>query len=197
MTQEALILRVSDCLASLPGLPFVVDSVILSARVPVIKCFHRATGIKLDVICNEIAGLAQIRLFEKANRVYPQFKFLYLFFKFFLRQRGLNSTYTGGIGGAINSRQLPFVCTCRDFSPRVSQKTQKKKSKSVLQSSAVVGVFAGVPGFFRSRVQPQNARNPHLRRGQDNSQAIQGLAILCVLFPPRIGQFGHTGLSYW
>ena len=88
--------RTQDC-------PFDPKKAIMGARMPLVKCVHKVTGVKLDVIANEISGLAQILQYKRANEAYPEFKYLYLFFKFFLHQRNLNSTYNGGVGTQILS----------------------------------------------------------------------------------------------
>lgn len=72
--------------------------VIAHAKVPVIKAVHIQTGVNIDIVFNEFSGLAQINQFRNAMTYYPEFKFLYLIIKLFLRQRGLNTTYRGGIG---------------------------------------------------------------------------------------------------
>ena len=96
--QKDLLTTVSHLFERIENCPFKLVSQILNAKVPILKCIHKKTGVKLDIACNEVSGLAQIRHFEKANLIYPHFKYLYLFFKFFLRQRSLNDTFTGGIG---------------------------------------------------------------------------------------------------
>ena len=70
-------------------------------RVPIIKCRDKATNIQVDLVFNEYRGLAQIHYFQEACECYPEFKYLYIFFKFFLKQRGFNNTYTGGVGELI------------------------------------------------------------------------------------------------
>lgn len=94
-----------------------IEEVLHKAKVPIVKCVHVESGINVDIIFNELSGLLQIDQFEQAIRNYPEFKFLYLLLKFFLRQRRLNETYTGGVGKrrwqrgfARSNRQAAFCC---------------------------------------------------------------------------------------
>jgi DNA polymerase sigma len=75
-----------------------VEESLHKARVPILKCVDIETDINVDLVFNELSGLPQIRQFENAILHYPVFKFLYLLMKFFLRQRKLNETYSGGVG---------------------------------------------------------------------------------------------------
>ena len=68
------------------------------ARVPIIKCQDKQTGVFIDMVFNEFSGLLQIEQIKKASENHNEFEYLYLVLKFFLRQRGLNETYSGGIG---------------------------------------------------------------------------------------------------
>ena len=75
-----------------------IEESLYKARVPILKCIHKETDINVDIVFNELSGLPQIKQFENAVKNYPEFKFMYLLLKFFLRQRRLNETYSGGVG---------------------------------------------------------------------------------------------------
>jgi DNA polymerase sigma len=98
LSQPELLIKLNDLLQNDHKGPFKPVSIILGAKVPLVKCMHIESRVKIDIVANEISGLIQIMHFQKANKTYPEFKFLYLFFKFFFHQRKLNDTYTGGIG---------------------------------------------------------------------------------------------------
>ena len=72
--------------------------IIQKAKIPIIKCQDKKTGIQLDFLFNEFLGLVQINQFHLAKKLHPEFKYLYLLLKLFLRQRNLNHTFTGGVG---------------------------------------------------------------------------------------------------
>jgi non-canonical poly(A) RNA polymerase PAPD5/7 len=78
-----------------------IEESLHKARVPILKCIHIETNINVDLVFNEKSGLPQIKQFENAIMNYPEFKFMYLLLKFFLRQRRLNETYSGGVGKAL------------------------------------------------------------------------------------------------
>ena len=73
LSANSLRIKVLDCLPK--------------AKVPIIKCEHIPTRINIDITFNKIQGVKQINYFENAKESYPEFPFLYLFFKFFLKQR--------------------------------------------------------------------------------------------------------------
>eukprot|EP00439_Symbiodinium_sp_Y106_P046246 s1579_g5.t2 len=60
--------------------------IIETAKVPVIKVRSQSCGLRADVVFSQ---------------EYPQMKPLLLFFKYFLLQRGLHETYTGGMGSYL------------------------------------------------------------------------------------------------
>ena len=75
-----------------------IEESLHKARVPILKCLHVDSDISVDLVFNELSGLPQIQQFENAIHFYPVFKYMYILFKFFLRQRRLNDTYSGGVG---------------------------------------------------------------------------------------------------
>ena len=69
-----------------------------SARVPIIKLVHAATGVPMDVSFDIDSGLRTGRLINELLRAMPPLRPLILVLKHFLLQRRLNETFTGGIG---------------------------------------------------------------------------------------------------
>lgn len=74
---------------------------ILSATVPILKMKDKATGIYLDICFNIENGLQGVGLVKDYLARYPQAKYLVCVVKYFLKQRGLNDTYSGGIGSFL------------------------------------------------------------------------------------------------
>ncbi|TMW60843.1 hypothetical protein Poli38472_000885 [Pythium oligandrum] len=72
--------------------------VIDKARIPIVKFVHKASNIQVDVSFNVAGGLATADLVRHYMRVYPSFRPLTLVLKYFVAQRGLNETFSGGIG---------------------------------------------------------------------------------------------------
>uniref|UniRef100_A0AAV1T4G6 polynucleotide adenylyltransferase n=1 Tax=Peronospora matthiolae TaxID=2874970 RepID=A0AAV1T4G6_9STRA len=75
--------------------------VIHKARIPIVKMVHKASDIHVDVSFNVAGGLATGDLVKHFMRVYPSFRPLTLVLKYFMAQRGLNETYSGGVGSFL------------------------------------------------------------------------------------------------
>ncbi|CAH0481386.1 unnamed protein product [Peronospora belbahrii] len=75
--------------------------VIDKARIPIVKIVHKASEIHVDVSFNVAGGLATGDLVKHYMRVYPAFRPLTLVIKYFMAQRGLNETYSGGVGSFL------------------------------------------------------------------------------------------------
>lgn len=71
------------------------------ARIPIVKMVHKASDIHVDVSFNVAGGLATGDLVKHYMRVYPSFRPLTLVLKYFMAQRGLNETYSGGVGSFL------------------------------------------------------------------------------------------------
>ncbi|EEY68032.1 Poly(A) RNA polymerase, putative [Phytophthora infestans T30-4] len=75
--------------------------VIDKARIPIVKMVHKGSDIHVDVSFNVAGGLATGDLVKHYMRVYPSFRPLTLVLKYFMAQRGLNETYSGGVGSFL------------------------------------------------------------------------------------------------
>ena len=75
--------------------------IIPNAKVPIIKMDHKATGISLDICCNEATGIEAASLVSTFSKDYPPFKYLTMVLKCFLARRHLHETYSGGIGSFV------------------------------------------------------------------------------------------------
>lgn len=75
--------------------------IIESAKVPIIKLRAQASGLRADVCFNLPDGLATSKFIRERCEEYPQMRPLLLFLKYFLLQRGLHETYTGGMGSYL------------------------------------------------------------------------------------------------
>lgn len=72
--------------------------VVESARIPIVKYADKATGIPVDVSFDVESGLRTGRLVRGLMDRMPPLRPLVIVLKFFLAQRGLNETFTGGVG---------------------------------------------------------------------------------------------------
>jgi len=81
---------------------WVVDiQVIDKARVPIIKYVDAPTQIAVDVSFDEASGIENTAMMHRYVQQFPAMPPLVIVVKFFLKQRGLDETYTGGIGSYV------------------------------------------------------------------------------------------------
>ncbi|RLN93769.1 hypothetical protein BBJ28_00008449 [Nothophytophthora sp. Chile5] len=98
-TGKAPLFKLATALEELDWVSYL--EVIDKARIPIVKLVHKATDIHVDVSFNVAGGLATADLVKHYMRVYPSFRPLTLVLKYFMAQRGLNETYSGGIGSFL------------------------------------------------------------------------------------------------
>lgn len=77
--------------------------IIESAKVPVVKLRSQSCGLRADVVFNMTDGIETSKFVLERIKEYPQMKPLLVFLKYFLLQRGLHETYTGGMGSFLLS----------------------------------------------------------------------------------------------
>jgi non-canonical poly(A) RNA polymerase PAPD5/7 len=75
--------------------------IIASAKVPVAKIRSQSCGLRADVVVNQPDGIKTSQFIRDRCKEYPQMKQLLIFLKYFLQQRGLHETYTGGMGSYL------------------------------------------------------------------------------------------------
>ena len=71
---------------------------VFHARVPILKLRDQKTAIPVDICFNVDNGVEGVRMVRAYLDRYPEAKYLTCVLKYFLRQRGLNDTYSGGVG---------------------------------------------------------------------------------------------------
>ncbi|KAE9039011.1 hypothetical protein PR001_g5461 [Phytophthora rubi] len=96
---KAPLFKLAQCLEEKELVSYL--EVIDKARIPIVKMVHKASDIHVDVSFNVAGGLATGDLVKHYMRVYPSFRPLTLVLKYFMTQRGLNETYTGGVGSFL------------------------------------------------------------------------------------------------
>eukprot|EP00658_Telonema_sp_P-2_P018718 TRINITY_DN17331_c0_g1_i1.p1 TRINITY_DN17331_c0_g1~~TRINITY_DN17331_c0_g1_i1.p1 ORF type:complete len:296 (-),score=47.19 TRINITY_DN17331_c0_g1_i1:323-1210(-) len=81
---------------------WVVDiQVIDKARVPIIKYVDEPTQIAVDISFNEASGIENTLMMHDYVKQFPAMPPLVIIVKYFLKQRGLDDTYTGGVGSYV------------------------------------------------------------------------------------------------
>ena len=89
--------------------------VIATAKVPIVKFLDGQSGLSIDICLETRDGLKSSALARKADAQFPAFRHLVLVLKRFLISRGLNDTFTGGVGSfllqllVISSLQQPAL----------------------------------------------------------------------------------------
>ena len=74
---------------------------ILSATVPILKFKDKVSGVYVDVCFNTENGVVGANIVKSYLARYPEAKYLVCVIKYFLKQRALNDTYSGGIGSFL------------------------------------------------------------------------------------------------
>mmetsp|Transcript_45476 Transcript_45476/g.146413 ORF Transcript_45476/g.146413 Transcript_45476/m.146413 type:complete len:296 (+) Transcript_45476:62-949(+) len=75
--------------------------VIGSAKVPIVKYVDGPSGLSVDLCLEQQDGIRSSALATKAARQFPPFRPLVLLLKRYLSSRGLNDTFTGGVGSFL------------------------------------------------------------------------------------------------
>jgi non-canonical poly(A) RNA polymerase PAPD5/7 len=79
-------------------LPSKPPKVIASAKVPIVKFHDRKSGCLVDISFDITTGIANTKIIKDFLNQYPLLRPLALVIKFYLKQRYLNDTWSGGIG---------------------------------------------------------------------------------------------------
>eukprot|EP00029_Vermamoeba_vermiformis_P009637 TRINITY_DN4876_c0_g1_i1.p1 TRINITY_DN4876_c0_g1~~TRINITY_DN4876_c0_g1_i1.p1 ORF type:complete len:768 (-),score=163.29 TRINITY_DN4876_c0_g1_i1:228-2531(-) len=79
-------------------LPSKPPKVISSAKVPIVKFHDRKSGCLVDISFDITTGIANTKIIKEFLNQYPLLRPLALVIKFYLKQRYLNDTWSGGIG---------------------------------------------------------------------------------------------------
>lgn len=74
---------------------------IATSKVPIIKLEERQTKTHVDISFNRTNGMYCVKVVLKLTKKYPELKPLMIVLKSFLKSRGLNETYSGGVGSFL------------------------------------------------------------------------------------------------
>ena len=75
--------------------------VLLHTKVPLIKILESYSNINIDISFNTDDGCKAVPVLQDIIEKFPHFKYLVFVMKTFLKIRGLNETYTGGVGSFL------------------------------------------------------------------------------------------------
>ena len=71
------------------------------AKVPIVKLEDTVSNLYMDISFNKSNGVAAVSFIKKYMTIYPEMHFLILVLKAFLKTRGLNETYHGGLSSYL------------------------------------------------------------------------------------------------
>jgi non-canonical poly(A) RNA polymerase PAPD5/7 len=74
---------------------------IIEAKVPIIRATFKGTKINVDISANRKNGYAAKKVIRRILECFPFLRPLIYLLKFFLKQRNLNETYTGGMSSFL------------------------------------------------------------------------------------------------
>ena len=74
---------------------------IIEAKVPIIRATFKNTKINVDISANRKNGYAAKKVIKRILNCYPYIRPLLYILKYFLKQRKLNETFTGGISSFL------------------------------------------------------------------------------------------------
>eukprot|EP00967_Tisochrysis_lutea_P008080 scaffold9654_cov31-Tisochrysis_lutea.AAC.1 len=106
------------------------QAMLLNAKVPLLKFTERESGMPIDLSCNSLDGLRNSQAIRVAIQFRPELQPLILVVKTFLKQRGLNETFNGGIGS-----YLLFAMALQKIEPRT-------RSTDLLEAARQLGQVA-------------------------------------------------------
>jgi DNA polymerase sigma len=149
-----------------------------SARVPLVKCRHAATGMEVDISFDHSSGGMSALAIRGFVKQFPEMVPLVLVLKYFLTQRGLNVTFEGGVGS--------FLLTC------LVVHHLRMVRREVLET-----VSRGSSCKWKHR--PKLQKGPPLIRGAppDRIKMPQEDAALTGLAAGNLGYLLYTFLEYY
>ena len=113
---------------------------LITAKVPIIKCKHKETGINVDISLFKKNGASAAEQLEKILNIHPEIRPLMLIIKYMLRQRDLNEIYKGGASSFIIFSLLYYYII--DVNKRELYKINKgQKEMQITLGNLLLGFF--------------------------------------------------------
>jgi len=116
--------------------------VISTARVPIVKLWEKQSGIQIDLSFEAKSAVLSRALTAEYIARFPALRPLILVLKYFLVQRGLNDTYSGGVGSFLLLLMVVHVVQQRQKTMKTAarEKLKSESSSSSSSSSSSVAV---------------------------------------------------------
>jgi DNA polymerase sigma len=160
------------------------SEVIDSARVPIVKLWEKESGIQLDISFEARSAIVTRALIADYLSRYPPVRPLVLVLKYFLSQRGLNDTYSGGVGSFLLVLMAVHVVQAKLREAGLAG--EPVAAGTVGGAAAAAAAPAAGPGQKRRREDeggaPAAAATPAVSNGLN----------LGVLFLSFLELYGHT-----
>jgi non-canonical poly(A) RNA polymerase PAPD5/7 len=157
--------------------------VISTAKVPIVKFDHAASGISVDICCNNDSGLVTGKLMKQYIQEYPPLHVLTLVLKMFLSQRKLNETYSGGIGSFVLSCMIVSFLQMRRRN-EVSQGIEVSWNLGLLLLD-FFSLYGGSYNYMHTGISIANGGSYHRKRDRDGGFAPNRRDLLSVENPSQ------------
>lgn len=134
--QMTILRRVSDILYASKLVSYVR---LIEAKVPIVQATWKSTGVRIDVSSNRNNGHVAKNQIKKILNAYPFMRPLIYVLKYFLKQKKLNETYTGGISS--------FILFNLVFSFVQQTLKNKEKQKDIMNLGSLLLEFFTLYGY--------------------------------------------------
>ncbi|KAF8820349.1 polynucleotide adenylyltransferase [Cardiosporidium cionae] len=167
---------------------------VTSARVPIVKFIDRETGILADVSINQPSSVSSSDFLISQLQKFKHLSPLILLVKLFLRLRGLNDTYSGGIGSYLLS------CMVLNFLQLHPSSVHPELYKHTLLSHLLIDFFFcwGVERNLRQDAASVRGMGyifpKHTRKEFSNSESGNGFSMESPLDPDV--DIGKSAFNY-
>lgn len=101
LSVKKLINKIGKCIKSNTNGYYNNIEIVLSAKIPIIKFTDTEYNVQIDIVFNAFDGVKMLKIIKKTLSDNVELKYLIFLFKLFLKQRGFNETYRGGIGSFL------------------------------------------------------------------------------------------------
>ena len=144
-------------------------SVVVHAKVPIIKYVDRVTGIKVDISFENASGLVANRTFAQWKQEYPSMPVIVVMIKQMLAMRDLNEVFTGGLGGfSIICLVVSMLQLMPEQQSETAQRDDENYANLLLKfldlygndfNLQTTGIEMNPPGYFDKILNPMNRQN--------------------------------------
>jgi non-canonical poly(A) RNA polymerase PAPD5/7 len=115
----------------------------VDAKVPIIKIKCKQTGINMDISANRKNGYQALKTVGDVLGKYPFIRPTLILLKFFLRQRDLNETYTGGVSSFLIFNLVYY------YIQHISKIEDDENNKNIFTDEKTMNLGTFLIGFLK------------------------------------------------